>query len=82
MAKKVVVVGAVAAGPKAAVRVKRLDPDAEVLLIDEDSLISYGGCGIPIMFRATCRMKRIYDQPTFTCSGMSTFLKRRKESAP
>jgi NADPH-dependent 2,4-dienoyl-CoA reductase/sulfur reductase-like enzyme len=47
MAKKVVVVGAVAAGPKAAVRVKRLDPDAEVLLIDEDSLISYGGCGIP-----------------------------------
>ena len=47
MAKKVVVIGAVAAGPKAAVRIKRLDPDAEVLLIDQDSLISYGGCGIP-----------------------------------
>ncbi len=47
MTKRVVVVGAVAAGPKAAVRVKRLDPDAEVLLIDQDSLISYGGCGIP-----------------------------------
>lgn len=47
MGKKVVVIGAVAAGPKAAVRVKRLDPDAEVLLIDQDSLISYGGCGIP-----------------------------------
>lgn len=47
MGKKVVVVGAVAAGPKGAVRVKRLDPDAEVLLIDQDSLISYGGCGIP-----------------------------------
>jgi NADPH-dependent 2,4-dienoyl-CoA reductase/sulfur reductase-like enzyme/rhodanese-related sulfurtransferase len=27
--------------------VKRLDPDAEVVLIDQDSLISYGGCGIP-----------------------------------
>jgi NADPH-dependent 2,4-dienoyl-CoA reductase/sulfur reductase-like enzyme/rhodanese-related sulfurtransferase len=47
MGKKVVVVGAVAAGPKCAVRVKRLDPDAEVVLIDQDSLISYGGCGIP-----------------------------------
>ena len=47
MGKKVVVVGAVAAGPKGAVRVKRLDPDAEVVLIDQDSLISYGGCGIP-----------------------------------
>ncbi len=47
MGKKVVVVGAVAAGPKAAVRVKRLDQDAEVVLIDQDNLISYGGCGIP-----------------------------------
>jgi len=47
MGKKVVVIGAVAAGPKAAVRVKRIDPDAEVTLIDQDSLISYGGCGIP-----------------------------------
>ena len=47
MGNKVVVVGAVAAGPKGAVRVKRLDPDAEVVLIDQDSLISYGGCGIP-----------------------------------
>ncbi len=47
MAKKVVVIGAVAAGPKAAVRVKRLDPEAEVTLVDQDSLISYGGCGIP-----------------------------------
>jgi NADPH-dependent 2,4-dienoyl-CoA reductase/sulfur reductase-like enzyme/rhodanese-related sulfurtransferase len=47
MAQKVLVVGAVAAGPKAAVRVKRLDLDAEVTLVDQDSLISYGGCGIP-----------------------------------
>lgn len=47
MSKRVVVVGAVAAGPKAAVRIKRLNPDIEVVLIDQDSLISYGGCGIP-----------------------------------
>ena len=47
MAKKIVIVGAVAAGPKAACRVKRLRPDWEVTLVDQDSLISYGGCGIP-----------------------------------
>ena len=47
MAGKVVVIGAVAAGPKAAVRVKRLNPEAEVTLVDQDNLISYGGCGIP-----------------------------------
>src|SRR3989339_654970 len=47
MAKQIVIVGGVAAGPKAACRVKRLLPDAEVTVIDQDNLISYGGCGIP-----------------------------------
>ncbi len=47
MAKKIVIIGGVAAGPKSACRVKRLLPDAEVTIIDQDSLISYGGCGIP-----------------------------------
>lgn len=47
MAKKIVVIGGVAAGPKAACRVKRLLPGADVTVVDQDSLISYGGCGIP-----------------------------------
>lgn len=47
MSEKVVIVGGVAAGPKAACRLKRLQPGWEVTIIDQDSLISYGGCGIP-----------------------------------
>ena len=47
MSEKILVIGGVAAGPKTACRVKRLLPDAEVVVIDQDSLISYGGCGIP-----------------------------------
>ncbi len=47
MGKRIVIIGGVAAGPKAASRIKRLLPDAEVTMIDQDSLISYGGCGIP-----------------------------------
>jgi NADPH-dependent 2,4-dienoyl-CoA reductase/sulfur reductase-like enzyme/rhodanese-related sulfurtransferase len=47
MGKKIVIVGGVAAGPKAACRLKRIMPDAEVTVIDQDNLISYGGCGIP-----------------------------------
>lgn len=44
---KVVIVGAVALGPKVACRLRRLDPDVEITVVDKDDLISYGGCGIP-----------------------------------
>lgn len=47
MAKRVVIVGAVALGPKVACRLRRLDPEAKITVLDRDNLISYGGCGIP-----------------------------------
>lgn len=43
----VVIIGAVALGPKTACRLKRLAPEARVTMIDQGSRISYGGCGIP-----------------------------------
>ena len=47
MGQKIIVVGGVALGPKAACRCMRLAPDSELTLFDENTLISYGGCGIP-----------------------------------
>jgi len=47
MSKHVVIIGAVALGPKAACRIKRLAPDIQITMIDRDNYISYGGCGIP-----------------------------------
>ncbi len=47
MAEKILIIGGVALGPKAACRCKRLVPDAEVTLVDENTYISYGGCGMP-----------------------------------
>ncbi len=47
MSKKIVIVGGVAAGPKAACHLKRLQPGWDITVVDMDSLISYGGCGIP-----------------------------------
>ncbi len=44
---EIVIIGAVAAGPKVASRVKRLMPEAGITMIDQDDFISYGGCGIP-----------------------------------
>ncbi len=47
MSKHVLIIGGVALGPKAACRFKRLEPDSKVTLIDQGTIISYGGCGIP-----------------------------------
>lgn len=47
MAQNIVIIGAVALGPKAACRLKRLEPDAKVTMVDQGDIISYGGCGIP-----------------------------------
>lgn len=47
MARKILVIGGVALGPKVACRIKRLDSEADVTMIDKDEFISYGGCGIP-----------------------------------
>jgi NADPH-dependent 2,4-dienoyl-CoA reductase/sulfur reductase-like enzyme/rhodanese-related sulfurtransferase len=47
MKQNIVIIGGVAAGTKAASRLKRLNPEADVTILDKDKKISYGGCGIP-----------------------------------
>jgi len=47
MSQNVVIIGAVALGPKAACRFKRLAPESRVIMVDQGNIISYGGCGIP-----------------------------------
>jgi len=44
---KVVVIGGVACGPKAAARIKRLKPEAEVTVLEKNQILSYSGCGLP-----------------------------------
>ncbi len=45
--KKIVVIGGSAAGPKAAARAKRLDPQAEVTIIQKAPELSMASCGYP-----------------------------------
>jgi len=42
-----VVIGGVAAGPKAAARARRLDPDADITIVEMGEVLSYAGCGLP-----------------------------------
>lgn len=46
-ALKIVVVGGVAAGPKAAARARRCDPTAEITILERGDYNSYAACGMP-----------------------------------
>ena len=45
--KRIVVIGGVAAGLKAAAKVRREAPAAQITVLEKGSLISYGACGLP-----------------------------------
>lgn len=45
--RKIVIVGGVACGPKAAARARRRDPEAEIVIFERGRHISYAGCGLP-----------------------------------
>jgi NADPH-dependent 2,4-dienoyl-CoA reductase/sulfur reductase-like enzyme len=44
---KIVVIGGVAAGTSAASKAKRVDPDSDVTMLQDEPLVSYGACGMP-----------------------------------
>ena len=44
---KTVIIGGVAAGAGCAARLRRLDEDAEIVLLERGSYISYANCGLP-----------------------------------
>ena len=45
--RQIIVIGGVAAGTSAASKARRVDPNAEIIILQEESVISYGACGIP-----------------------------------
>jgi len=49
MTRRILVIGGLAAGPSAAAKAKRVDPDAEVVLFEQGEHVSYGVCEIPYL---------------------------------
>ena len=45
--RKILIIGGVAAGTTAASKARRIDPKADIKIIQEEPLVSYGSCGIP-----------------------------------
>lgn len=57
--EKVVIIGGMAAGCKAASRLKRIMPESKITIIEKGSIISFGSCGMP--FYASGDIPDFYD---------------------
>ena len=47
MSKKIIIVGGVAGGASTAARLRRLDEDAEIIMLEKGDYISFANCGLP-----------------------------------
>src|ERR1700691_5827034 len=52
---RLVVLGVVAAGVRAAARARRLDPSLEIVVLEKGADISYGACGLPYFIEGRVR---------------------------
>jgi len=61
---KVVVVGGVAGGASAAARLRRLDENAEIIVMERGEYISFADCGLPYYIGEVIKKRvDIYDIP-------------------
>ena len=47
MNKKIIIVGGVAGGASTAARLRRLDENAEIIMVEKGEYISFANCGLP-----------------------------------
>lgn len=58
MKRRVVIVGGVACGTKTAARLRRLDPEAEITIVERGNHLSYAGCGLPYFLEGVVENSR------------------------
>ncbi len=76
----IVVIGGVAAGAKAAAKIKRLLPDSSVSIYTDDTHVSYSSCGLPYYIEGNFidyRMLLVRSVEEFKASGIDVFLEHR-----
>jgi NADPH-dependent 2,4-dienoyl-CoA reductase/sulfur reductase-like enzyme/signal transduction histidine kinase/rhodanese-related sulfurtransferase len=56
--RRVVVIGGVVAGSKTAAKIMRLDPHAQVTIVERGRFLAYAGCGLPYYISGAVRDQR------------------------
>ena len=76
----IVIIGGVAAGAKAAAKIKRLLPHANVTIYTDDTHVSYSSCGLPYYIQGNFtdyRMLLVRSAEEFKQSGVDVFLQNK-----
>jgi len=77
---RIIVIGGVAAGTKAAAKAHRVDPNNEIILYQDESEVSYSACGMPYVISGVIADERkvIIRQPEdFARDGIQVFIRHR-----
>jgi CoA-dependent NAD(P)H sulfur oxidoreductase len=77
---RIIVIGGVAAGAKAAAKARRGDPNSEIIIYQDESEVSYSACGLPYVISGviTDERKVIIRQPEdFAREGIQVFIRHR-----
>ncbi|MFR7597281.1 MAG: FAD-dependent oxidoreductase [Acutalibacteraceae bacterium] len=82
---KVVIIGGVAGGATAAARLRRLDEQAEIIILERSGYISYANCGLPYYIgggdhrqgrRSPCKRPQAFGRASALRYGCTTKLRR------
>jgi CoA-dependent NAD(P)H sulfur oxidoreductase len=77
---RIIVIGGVAAGAKAAAKAHRVDPKCEIIVYQDESEMSYSACGLPYVISGVIADERkvIIRQPEdFAKEGIQVFMRHR-----
>lgn len=79
---KIVIIGGVAAGAKAAAKIKRLLPNSVVQIYTDDTHVSYSACGLPYYIEGNFtdyRSLLVRSVEEFNAAGIDVFLESKVE---
>ena len=79
---EIVIIGGVAAGAKAAAKIKRLLPSSNVSIYTDDTHVSYSSCGLPYYIEGNFsdyKSLLVRSVEEFQASGINVYLKAKVE---
>ena len=71
---KIIIIGGVAGGASAAARARRLDEQAEIIIIERDCYVSFANCGLPYHIGGIIKERQQLLLQTPEVQGIERFL--------